>query len=107
MRRPYEAEFARINLDTYLPRLYREESELVVVFLCPEYQQKRWCKLEWRHIKNLIATVEEDRIMLTSFGPPGDLSHIGILSGDGYADIGSRDPAAIADLILQRLQRLA
>lgn len=98
----HEAEFARINLDVYLPRLYREESELVVVFLCPEYRQKRWCNLEWRHIRQLITTADEDRIMLTSFGSPDDLSDIGILSGDGYVDIGLRDPATIANLILQR-----
>ena len=98
----YEAEFARLNLDVYLPRLYREESELVVVFLCPEYQAKRWCKLEWRHIRQLITTADEERIMLTSFGSPGDLSEIGILSGDGYVNIGSRDSATIANLILQR-----
>jgi hypothetical protein len=54
----YEAEFARLNLNVYLPKLYRTQSELIVVILCPEYEQKHWCKLEWRHIGNLIATVE-------------------------------------------------
>jgi len=33
----HEAEFARPNLDVYLPELYRERSELVVLFLYPEY----------------------------------------------------------------------
>jgi TIR domain-containing protein len=99
----YEAEFARVNLDVYLPRLYREQSELIVLFLCPEYAAKRWCRLEWRHIRQLIATLDEDRIMLVSFGSPGDLSELGILSGDGYVDIGSRPASEIAGLILQRL----
>ena len=40
--------------------------------------------------------------MLLSFGPPGDLSHLGILAGDGYADIADSTPAEIARLILQR-----
>ncbi len=102
----YEAEFSRLNLDTYLPRLYREEAELVVVFLCPDYRSKRWCQLEWRHIKNLITTVDEGRIMLTSFDDPGDLSDMGILSGDGYAKIGTRSAEEISNLILQRLQSL-
>ncbi len=101
----YEAELARLDLDVYLPRLYREQSELVVVFLCAEYEQKRWCKLEWRHIRQLIATADEGRIMLVSFGPPGDLSGLGIVRGDGYADIGNRPPAAIAELILQRFHQ--
>ena len=38
----HEAEFARIDLDVYLPRLYREQSELIVLFLCSEYATKRW-----------------------------------------------------------------
>jgi tetratricopeptide (TPR) repeat protein len=98
----WEAEFARPDLDTYLPNLYRSESELVVIFLCPEYNEKRWCNLEWRFIKQLIATPEKDKIMLLSFGEPGDLADIGILPRDGYINITSRQPREIANLILQR-----
>ena len=47
----HTAEFARPDLDIYLPALYREQSELIVLFLCPEYAQKRWCGLELRHIR--------------------------------------------------------
>jgi hypothetical protein len=99
----YEAEFARMDLDVYLPRLYREQSELIVLFLCPEYAAKRWCQLEWRHIRQLIATVDAGRIMLLSFGTPGDLSDLGILPGDGYVDVTDRSASEIAGLILQRL----
>lgn len=99
----YEAEFARLDLDVYLPRLYREQSELIVLFLCPEYRTKRWCQLELRHIRQLISTMDADRIMLLSFGQPGDLSDLGILSGDGYVDIAARPAGEIARLILQRL----
>lgn len=100
----HEADFTRLDLDIYLPRLYRNESELVAVFLCSEYRQKAWCQLEWRHIRQLIATADAYRIMLLSFGKPGDLSEIGILPGDGYVDIAGRNPASIASLILQRLR---
>jgi hypothetical protein len=82
----YEAEFARMGLDVYLPRLYREQSELIVLFLCPEFATKRWCRLEWRHVRQLVASAAASRIMLVSFGWPGDLSKVGILSGDGYVD---------------------
>jgi hypothetical protein len=99
----HEAEFARIDLDVYLPRLYREQSDLIVLFLCPEYAAKRWCQLELRHIRQLIATVDASRIMLVSFGPPGDLTDLGLVPGDGYLDIGSRPASEIAALILQRL----
>ncbi len=102
----HEAELARPDLDVYLPLLYKQDSELIVIFLCQDYQQKRWCKLEWRYIKELIATADAARIMFLSFGPLGDLSSIGILSGDGYADIGSRTADQIADLILQRSRQM-
>lgn len=98
----WEAEFARLELDVYLPNLYRNESELVVIFLCPDYKEKRWCRLEWRHIKQMIATPEQDRIMLLSFDDPGDVTELGILPGDGYIDISAKQAEEIADLILQR-----
>ena len=63
----HDAEFARLELNTYLPALYRKESELIVIFLCPEYAAKLWCRLEWRHINQLIATVDAQRIMFLSF----------------------------------------
>src|SRR5271165_5548923 len=63
----HEAEFARPNLDTHLPNLYRAQSELIAIFLCEGYATKRWCKLEWRFIRQLIYTSDEDRIMFLSF----------------------------------------
>jgi hypothetical protein len=33
-----EAEFAQLDLDTYLPKLYRTQTELIVIFLCEEYK---------------------------------------------------------------------
>src|SRR5262245_4410759 len=70
----HDAEFARPNLNTYLPKLYLRESELLVVFLCPEYATKSWPRLEWRFIAQLITNADDGRIMFLSFGPPGDLS---------------------------------
>lgn len=42
----YEAELARPNLDTLLQRIYHDNSELIVVFLCAEYSSKEWTGLE-------------------------------------------------------------
>ena len=100
----HEAEFARPNLDVHLPNLYRTESELIAVFLCDQYATKRWCKLEWRFIRQLLSTVDEDRIMFLSFDDIGAVPELGILTGDGYVSIGQRKPQEIADLILERLQ---
>src|SRR2546425_4204093 len=99
----HEAEFAQPDLDVYLPTLYRTASDLIVIFLCDEYALKRWCKLEWRSIRQLLDTAEKSRIMFLSFDEVGAIPEIGILSGDGYAFIGQRSPEEIAGLIFQRL----
>ena len=101
----HEAEFAQPDLDVYLPNLYRTECDLIAVFLCREYQTKRWCKLEWRFIRQLIATTESNRIMFLSFDEIGSVPELGILDGDGYISIGSRSADEIANLIFQRIQR--
>lgn len=36
----HSAEFSRPNLDVYLTKLYHDESDLIVVFLCAEYEKK-------------------------------------------------------------------
>jgi hypothetical protein len=96
----YEAEFARPDLDTYLQRLYREESELIAVFLCAEYERKDWCGLEWRALRELIKERQGSAIMPLRF----DSTEIpGLFSGDGYVWIGDgRSPESVADLILER-----
>jgi hypothetical protein len=99
----HEAEFARPNLDVHLPNLYRTESDLIAIFLCDEYKKKRWCKLEWRSVRQLISTADEDRIMFLSFDEVGAIPEIGILDGDGYVSIALRSAEEIAALIVQRL----
>ena len=49
----HEAEFERPNLDTHLQALYHDQSRLVVVFLCADYERKEWPGLEWRAIRDL------------------------------------------------------
>ena len=98
----HEAEFARPHLDVHLPNLYSNQSELIAIFLCDDYKKKRWCNLEWRSIRQLISTDDEDRIMFLSFDNIGAIPEIGILDGDGYVSIGNRSPDHIADLILNR-----
>ena len=94
----YEAEFAVLDLDTLLQDLYRNDSELIVIFLCAEYENKRWCQLEWRAVKNLITERTSD-IMPLRF----DNTEIpGIFPSDGYIWIGEREPEEIAKLILRR-----
>lgn len=98
--RYYEAEFARPDLDTYLQRLYHEESELVAVFVCADYEKKEWCGLEWRVVRDLIKKRKAEDIMPLRF----DNTEIaGLFSIDGYVWINGRPAAEIADLILTRI----
>ena len=96
----YEAEFARPDLDTYLQRLYHDESELIAVFLCADYERKDWCGLEWRAIRDLIKRRQASTVMPLRFD---DTAIPGLFSTDGYVWIGGRSPQEIVDLILQRM----
>jgi hypothetical protein len=98
--RYYEAEFAQADLDTYLQRLYHDESDLIVVFLCAEYDKKEWCGLEWRAIRDLIKKKEISAVMPLRFD---DTEVPGLFSIDGCVWIEGRSPRDIADLILKRL----
>src|ERR1039458_3984334 len=80
----YRAEFARPNLNVYLPTLYSEQSLLLVFFLGAAYAEKEWCGLEWRAGLDLLKRKEEDRLMLLRI----DRADIpGLYSIDGYLDI--------------------
>jgi hypothetical protein len=96
----YEAEFARIDLDTYLQHLYHDESELIAVFLSAHYERKEWCGLEWRAIRDIIKQRRESSVVPVRF----DNTEIpGLFSSSGYIWVGDREAEVIADLILKRL----
>jgi hypothetical protein len=99
----FEAEFAVPGLGTRLPLLYRDQSDLIVVFLCASYQTRHWCRLEWRAIRELIETVDAGRIMLIELEDPGDLSDLGIYRGDGVLKRTGRSAGVLASKILERL----
>jgi hypothetical protein len=96
----HEAEFARPNLDSHLQGLYHDQSELIAVFLCADYERKEWCGLEWRALRDLIKRRRDAEIMPLRF----DATEVaGLFSTDGYVWIGDgRSPTEVADLILQR-----
>jgi hypothetical protein len=96
----YEAEFARPNLDIYLSKLYHDESDLIAVFLCQEYNEKEWCGLEGRAWRDVLKHKEDERLMflrLDQAGVPG------VYSIDGYLPIREMSAEAVAAAILQRL----
>lgn len=99
----YQAQLARPNLDTLLQDIYRNRSQLIVVFLSGEYAKKQWCGLEWRAVRDIIKAKEDDRVMFVRF----DDAHVdGALSIDGFIDARAFDPASVAGFILQRLDHI-
>ena len=99
----YQAQLARPNVDTLLQKIYRDQSDLIVVFLCAEYAKKQWCGLEWRAVRDIIKAKEDDRVMFIRFD---DAPIDGLLSIDGYIDGTAYTTKQIADFILNRLALL-
>lgn len=99
----YEAELARPDLDIYLQDIYHNQADLLVVFLCEDYERKEWCGLEWRAIRDLIKKRQHQRIMFMRFD---DAEVPGVFTTDGYVDLRKRTAAEAADLICQRLAHI-
>lgn len=97
----YTAHLARPDLDTLLQDIYRNRSKLVVVFLSGEYDEKEWCGLEFRAIKQFIKDKQHKKLMLVKLGD-GEVK--GIFDTDGYVDGTKEAPAAVANHILERLK---
>lgn len=82
----HRAEFAVADLDILLDELYKKESELIIVFICEEYDKKNWCGIEWRSIRELLQEKpHNERVMFIKCGP-------GIVKGFsektcGYLDV--------------------
>lgn len=99
--RNFESELARLDLDTYLQKIYHDDSELIAVFMCSDYERKEWCGLEWRAIRDLIKKRKRSDIMPVRF----DKTHVpGLFSIDGYVDIRGRPAEKIARLVIERYQ---
>lgn len=96
----YEAEFSRSDLAFYLPDLYEKEAELVVAVLCPDYDSKEWCGLEWNAIYGLLKKRRTEEVMLTRFGR---VEGKGLRGLAGYTDLDDLTPEQAATLIMERL----
>jgi len=99
----YKAQLARPNLDTLLQKIYRDQSDLIVVFLCAEYAEKQWCGLEWRAIRDIIKSKQDERVMYIRFD---DAQVDGVLSIDGYIDGCAHSAEEVANFILTRIAEL-
>lgn len=96
----HSAELSRSDLAFYLPDLYREKADLVVVVFCPDYETKEWCGLEWSAIYSLLKARRVGEVMLTRFAR---VEGKGLHGLAGYIDLDDLSPQQAADEILERL----
>ena len=99
----YKAQLAQPNLDKMMEDIYRNRSLLIVVFLCAAYEEKEWCGVEFRAVRDIIKVKEDDRVMYIKCDS-GKVT--GVLSTDGYIDAQKHSPEEIASFIAERLEIL-
>ncbi len=100
----YQAQLSRPNLDTLLQDIYRNRAKLVVVFLCEKYEEKEWCGIEFRAIREIINKKQDEKIMYIKMDE-GKVK--GVFETDGYHDGREHSPAEIAEFINERLHFLS
>lgn len=94
----YTHDLSGFNTDTLLQDIYSKRSKLIVVFLCKEYKEKRWCGLEWRVIRDMSS---DNNVMLFRFD---DEPIPGITKGDFAIDASKISPNEAAEHILKRFK---
>ncbi len=99
----YRAQLARPSLDLLLQNIYRNRSKLIVVFLCSKYQEKEWCGIEFKAIREIIQEKQHDRIMYVRMD---DGKVEGVFKVDGYIDGQTHTPREIAEFIKERIDLL-
>ena len=97
----YKAQLARPSLDDLLQKIYRDRSKLIVVFLCEKYQDKKWCGIEFKAIKEIIYNKENSKVMYIRMdGGKVD----GVFMTDGYIDGNNHSASEIATFITERVE---
>ncbi len=96
----YKAQLARPNLDTLLQDIYKNRSKLIVVFLCQKYQEKEWCGIEFRAIKEIIMERMNEKIMFIKMD---DGRVDGVFKTDGYINGKTHNPKQIVKFIKERI----
>lgn len=99
----YQAQLGQPNLDLLLQDVYRR-AKLIVVFVGAAYQERMWCGVEFRAIREILASRESGRIMPVR---TDDGAVEGILPIDGYIDIRRFDINTLAGFIEERVAILA
>ena len=97
----HKAEFARGRLLPELAKQYRSESDLIVVVICPNYDNKLWCGCEWDVINGLRKNQENEKMVM--FSRFEKVEPIDLNGTAGYINLDDISPEVFAGEILQRL----
>jgi len=100
----YKSQLAVANLDNILLDIYRKRSQLVVVYLSKNYNEKKWCGLEFSAVREHIFSKQYNKVMFIRL----DDGYVeGVLDTYGYIDARNHKPEEIAEFIKERLLLLA
>lgn len=102
--RHYTAQLARPSMDTLLQGIYQTRAQLVVAFIGASYQDKPWCGLEFRAIREIIMKRAHGQVMFVKID---DGRVDGVFDVDGYVDSRKHSAIEVADMIRQRLESLS
>ena len=94
----YVSQLAQPSLDTLLQGVY-SRAKLDVVFIGADYQNKDWCGVEFRAVREIIFGRQNGRVMFVKLD---DGAVEGIFKTDGYIDARKYSPAEIASFICER-----
>jgi len=97
----YRPHLDRINLDLALQKIYKDNSELIVVFLSSDYGERNWCKIEYRIIRELLFHGHDENIMLLKVE---NCEIDGLCDIDGYLPLQEMNKNEIIESILQRFE---
>jgi hypothetical protein len=97
----FKAQLARPSLDVLLQDIYRDRSKLIVVFIGEKYQDKKWCGVEFKAIRDVLFDKKHEKIMYIRT----DNSKVdGVFNTDGYIDATTHKPEEIANFIVERIE---
>lgn len=100
----YKSQLAVPNLTYLLSDIYKERTNLIVVFYGQKYNDKPWCGLEYGAINTIrFNDKHTNRIMYIKMDA-GTVD--GILETDGYIDASHDTSEQVAKYILERLELL-
>jgi len=97
----HRAELSTVDMGFRLAQIYREDSDLVVLMICRDYDQKRWTGWEFHHIYDTYSIKESHRLMLCRFDK---VVIKGLSDNAGYIELDELTPEQTAALITERLE---